>query len=86
MERYDSELNRQRVTNANQDLNAERLQNRVNQSERELTSLKEENRYLRAEITRLRAENAGLKEKLGDQDGSETPITDRPTIPPDPEV
>jgi len=40
MERYSSELNRQRVTDANQELNTERLQRRITQGGRPINRFK----------------------------------------------
>lgn len=80
MERYNSELNRQRVTGANQELNTERLQRRITQGEGELTGLKTENSRLKAEVARLKAENAGLKALLGKQKGADTPVTNQDTF------
>ncbi|OGE14903.1 hypothetical protein A2111_02485 [Candidatus Daviesbacteria bacterium GWA1_38_6] len=77
MERYSSELNRQRVTDANQELNTERLQRRITQGEGQLTGLKTENSRLKAGLLRLKTENAMLKKLLGNQKNANTPVTDQ---------
>src|SRR3989344_6563597 len=77
MERYSSELNRQRVTDANQELNTERLQRRITQGEDQLTGLKTENSRLKAGLLRLKTENAMLKKLLGNQKNANTPVKDQ---------